>query len=327
MLADAAASVAQYFSREDPWVTVQKILLLIFLSLCSLLLSWRFWSFTVRPFLRPHEPKPLPYWIPYFGHAGSFFKDSHKLMAGAVKHFGRTREPFSIMVAGTKYYVLTDPQDASDFYANVTTLSWDGFLNETLHAFGVSRDRLDVLWERPSRSTAVNPSAKCLIHLTQELYQKHLIPGPTFSTLMNTFDVALNSLLNWDAISTRYPAATTPGERTLSLFSLCADIMIDATQMTLFDNILFSIDPSMSKKMPVFTDDLWKLMYPSRLIDSKEVTAIRDQYTKAFLIYQRLPKELRKGEAWVVTTLIDQYRELGIHEDDSAAMLVMIYWT
>ena len=100
-----------------------------------------------------------------------------------------------------------------------------------------------------------------------------------------------------------------------------------ATQLTLFDPILFTIDPNMTREMRTFTDELWKLMYPSRFLDSKKVAAVREQFTRAFLIYQRLPKELRKEEAWVVSTLIDQYKELGINEHDSAAMLVMVYWT
>ena len=28
---------------------------------------WRLWSFTIKPILRPDEPKPLPYNIPYLG--------------------------------------------------------------------------------------------------------------------------------------------------------------------------------------------------------------------------------------------------------------------
>lgn len=27
-------------------------------------LSWRFWTFTIRPTLQPREPQELPYWIP-----------------------------------------------------------------------------------------------------------------------------------------------------------------------------------------------------------------------------------------------------------------------
>ena len=231
------------------------------------------------------------------------------------------------MVAGTRYYIITSPDDAGEFYNNVSTLSWDGFLNETLMGFGVSNARLDVLWKKPSISSAVNPSRKCLIHLTQDLYKQHLLPGPTFSTLTGKFRQAVSDLMTWKRISSAYGLATDSKTSKVSLYDFCSLIMIDATQMTLFDPILFAIDPGMTKNMRQFTDELWKLMYPSRLIDSKNVAAIKEQYTRAFLIYQRLPKSLRKGEAWVVSTLIDQYRELGIDEKDSAAMLVMVYWT
>lgn len=103
--------------------------------------------------------------------------------------------------------------------------------------------------------------------------------------------------------------------------------MIDATQLSLFDPILFAIDPTMADKMRTFTDELWKLMYESPILDSKEIKALREQYTRVFQIHQRLPKDVRKEEAWIVTALIDEYRQRGIHEDDSAAMLVIVYWT
>jgi hypothetical protein len=231
------------------------------------------------------------------------------------------------MVAGTKYYIITSPSDATEFYSNISTLSWDGFLNETLMGFGVDATRLDVLWKKPLATSAVNPAGKCLIHLTQDLYKQHLLPGPTFSTLIGKYKTAVNQLMSWEWVSSCYGLATAKKTDTISLYDFCSTTMIDATQMTLFDSILFAIDPNMTSKMRQFTDELWKLMYPSPFLDSKEVAAIREQYSKAFLIYQRLPKELRKGEAWVVSTLIDQYKELGINEHDSAAMLVMVYWT
>ncbi|KAI9878024.1 MAG: hypothetical protein M1830_002144 [Pleopsidium flavum] len=244
-----------------------------------------------------------------------------------IKRFGKTREPFAIMVAGTKYYIITSPFDASEFYANVSTLSWDGFLNETLAGFGVDATRLDVLWEKPSAPSIVNPAGKCLIHLTQDLYKQHLLPGPTFSTLIEKYKVAVSQLMTWERLSSCYGLATASKTQKISLYDFCSTIMIDATQMTLFDPVLFMIDPNMTQKMRQFTDELWKLMYPSPFLYTKGVAAIREQYTKAFLIYQRLPKEMRKGEAWVVSALIDQYKELGINENDSAAMLVMVYWT
>jgi len=36
----------------------------LFLAAVASYLTWRFWSFTIRPALYPDEPKQLPYWIP-----------------------------------------------------------------------------------------------------------------------------------------------------------------------------------------------------------------------------------------------------------------------
>ena len=107
---------------------------------------------------------------------------------------------------------------------------------------------------------------------------------------------------------------------------LCGDVLFDATQAALYDPVLFRIDPKMTDVMQTFTDELWKLLYPCPRIDAKEVKRLRAQYTRAFLTYMRLPKEARRDEAWLITTLIDQYKELNIDEDDAAAMLVMVYW-
>ncbi len=40
----------------------------------------------------------------------------------------------------------------------------------------------------------------------------------------------------------------------------------------------------------------------------------------------KLPHNARKEEVSLITTLVDQYKELDISEHDSAAMLVMVYW-
>ena len=82
------------------------------------------------------------------------------------------------MVARTKHYIITSPLDVGGFYTNVSTLSWDGFPNETLTGFGVDPMRLNILWERPAICAQINPAGECLIHVTQDLYKQHLLPRP-----------------------------------------------------------------------------------------------------------------------------------------------------
>jgi hypothetical protein len=159
------------------------------------------------------------------------------------------------------------------------------------------------------------------------LYKQHLLPGPTYSGLIEKYRKSLQDLSSWETLNLRHGKDVTAQSNVFSLYDLCAQVMIDATQISLFDPILFAIDPTMTDNMRTFTDQLWKLLYNSVFIDGREIKGLRERYTRAFCIYQRLPEEMRKNEAWIVTALIDQYMEQGIHEDDSATMLVMVYWT
>jgi hypothetical protein len=184
-----------------------------------------------------------------------------------------------------------------------------------------------VLWARPEQSTPLNPARKNLIHLTQDLYKQHLLPGPTYSGLIHKYKTTLQAFTTWEKMAEKHGLDATASRNAVSLYDVCAQVMIDATQQTLFDPVLFAIDPSMTDDMRPFTDQLWKLLYNSRMLDSREIEGLREKYTRAFKIYQRLPKEKRREEAWIVTALIDEYRLRGIDEGDSAAMLVMVYWT
>ncbi|RAH47123.1 cytochrome P450 [Aspergillus brunneoviolaceus CBS 621.78] len=268
---------------------------------------WRLWRFTIQPLLRPHEPVELPYWIPW--HAGAFFKDSHLLMKRAVQQL-QSREPFALTLAGDRYYVATSPADTRPFFANASALGLDGFLNQVLIGFGCGSERLHTLWQR-NQPSPTNPKGKSLIHLTEDLFKHHLLPGPTFDSLLSRY---------------LYPTLTGKETEAISLYDLCSDFMINATQMVLFDPALFAIDPEMTVELRAFTDEFWQLIYKSKFIDSTRVRQILAQYTKALSTYLRLPPQTRNREACLIRTLLQTYSELGIHEEDQAAMMVMIYW-
>ena len=52
--------------------------------------------------------------------------------------------------------------------------------------------------------------------------------------------------MTWEKLSSRYSLADVSEIRMVSLYDMCSNVMIDATQMTLFDNVLFQIDPTMT---------------------------------------------------------------------------------
>ncbi len=201
-------------------------------------------------------------------------------------------------------------------------------MNEVLIGFGVKPNRLDRLWAKAASPTPVNPSAKSLINLTEDLYVQHLLPGKSFRKLASKLELNMTKLMSWDELSNRFHLNVNGGgsSEAMSLKNLCGDVLIDVTQMSLFDPVLFKLDPGMTKDMQFFTDELWKLLYPAPGISSTQVAALRERYTKTFLRYMKLPRNARKEEAPLITTLVDQYKELDIDEHDIAAMLVMVYW-
>ncbi|PYH85408.1 cytochrome P450 [Aspergillus uvarum CBS 121591] len=181
-----------------------------------------------------------------------------------------TREPFALSLAGDRHSVVTSPADIRPFFADINALSLDGFLNQGLIGFGCGEDRLHTLWQR-NQPGPINRKGKSLIDLTEDLFKQHLLPGPTFDTLLSRYRGAIQELLSWSQLEATYPTMT------------AAD----------------------------FTDEFWQLIYRSKFIDSTQVRRILAQYTKAFNAYLRLPPQARAR----------------IHEDDQAAMMVMIYWT
>lgn len=213
------------------------------------------------------------------------------------------------------------------FFKSTTTFSWNDFLNKALIAFGVSKNPLDTLWTKPTTASQASASGKSLIPLTEELFKRQYVPGEKCDLLLAKIMANLEHVMSWDQISKSFGLESENQSKRISLLDLCAETLIDATQLTLFDPVLYRLDPEMTKCMLIFTDELWKLMNPARGIDSRLVRSLRDQYIRAFVKYIQLPKEQRSQESWLVTTLISEYQAFNIDEHDSAAMLIMVYWT
>lgn len=76
-----------------------------------MLLLWRLWRFTIQPLLNTKEPRELPYWIPFLGHANSYIRDAYSTLTYGRLYFGDDRKPFSITLGGEVMYIITAPQD------------------------------------------------------------------------------------------------------------------------------------------------------------------------------------------------------------------------
>jgi hypothetical protein len=260
-----------------------------------------------------------------FGHSYLYYQNSHKLIANARRYFNNTDKPFAIVLAGKTHYILTSPADAHAMYSKPATFGFDSFLCKALNGFGVKQSSLNAFWGQRQHSEN-NKSGKCLVHLTEEIHKKHLLPGPRLKALIETHQTALDDSMTFDQLTYRSGLATATKTNPIPLFDLVTKIMIDSMQTCLFDPVLQSIDPGMTGDMMNFTNELWMLMNPTAMVDDKTPKRILKRYQEAMKEYQRLPASSRSNESSLITDLITQYESYNIDADDRAAVLVMVYW-
>lgn len=221
--------------------------------------------------------------------------------------------------------MLTSPGDAHLLYSKPLIFNFDFFLGKALNGFGVKDSSLSRFWEQQPRSKN-NPSGKCLVHVTEDIYKRNLLPGRHLNSLVKSHQASLNHYLSFEQLACRCGLSAATRTDQIPLYNFITEIMMDSMQACLFDPIVLSIDSSMTRDMMSFTDDLWMLMHPTAMVDGKKPRSILKRYLKAMKIYQTLPASMRQKESQLVTELINQYHEYGIDEDDSAAVLVMVYW-
>ncbi|KAL4867116.1 hypothetical protein BDV12DRAFT_198464 [Aspergillus spectabilis] len=84
----------------------------------------RIWRFTILPFFRPDEAFELPYWIPYYGHAGVFFADSHKLITKALLSWDRLVGTYPSLVSDLREPIISLYDLCTDLMANANQMAF-----------------------------------------------------------------------------------------------------------------------------------------------------------------------------------------------------------
>jgi hypothetical protein len=111
-------------------------------------LSWWIWRFKIRLRLYPQEPKELPYWILFIGHAASFFMGFNGAVEKGRKHFAPSREPFAMTVAGQTVYLVTAAEDINHVWNNTKTISLNPLTLELYTWINISTKSRKALFER-----------------------------------------------------------------------------------------------------------------------------------------------------------------------------------
>lgn len=186
-------------------------------------------------------------------------------------------------------------------------------------AFGGSPAAVAKMWRIPGDNSPAaintNPMHKTLAHLCEDFYRQQLHPGNNLDVLQKGFLQIINASLLWENIPENVILSSMPTEKQVSLLGCCRHVLLDAATRSFFGDRLLEIQPDLFKSFFDFDDNSWQLKNAAK---KTGMDALRE--------YFMLPKEERKGEAWLVRNLEAEMRNVGIEEPDIAAFVMMIYW-
>ncbi|KAL9594859.1 MAG: hypothetical protein Q9219_006794 [cf. Caloplaca sp. 3 TL-2023] len=191
------------------------------------------------------------------------------------KYFDNSREPFSITVAGTKLYIITSSQDMSLVYKNTTSLSFDEFIHDLHVSFEMSPSGQNIMWE---------PSYGKLLRISNELHRAQLHPGEHLDDMTEELLLQIEQRLAWSHISmNRNVEEGAPAEKkTLSLYRLCAEVMIPAATNAFFGEALLRHDPQLIEKFLAFDEDSWMITYRYPSFLARKMHRAREMHTQTF---------------------------------------------
>ncbi|MCJ1479176.1 hypothetical protein MMC13_007860 [Lambiella insularis] len=288
------------------------------------------------PILRPEAPTELPHWFPIIGHTWSFFKDPVKLVETGLNYTKRTREPFAVQIIGRTFYIITAPEDVAAAYRATTVLSFDGFLNEALRAFGVDAPSLKLAWHKPTlgddcyhESNPVNPKQKPFVHWIKDIYRQALLPGDRMNYMAAHFHSFTDQSLQWGRVfSFAMKQTEKQGSIGVSLKEFTRTIMLEAITDSLFGDTLVKIEPNLIKYVAEFNEEAWMLVhrYPKRF--ARRVTHNHRKIMDALDKYRQTPKAVRTagGESWSIETVMTAQEILGMSNESNNAFLMLIHW-
>ena len=249
-------------------------------------------------------------------------KDSDGLFTYAREYLGNARQPFSLTVVGEELYIVTSSEDVSAVYRNTKALDFDPFIHNVAMAFGATRANANKMFEE------AGGQSRSFIEKSHDNYKLQLHPGPKLEDLQASLLNRIDSHLNFSNISSRITRPS-PNPQTIlvSLFDWTSEVLLDAATRAFFgDTLLDTIQPDLLESFFLFDDESWKLNYQYPRIAAQKMYSAKDKAIVAFECYFSLPRQERPGAAWIIMTLEDDMRALGMNTQQLSSMIFMVYW-
>lgn len=227
---------------------------------------------------------------------------------------------------------MTSPEDIRAVRENVSTLSRYELTRDFIIALGLKPavgkricrssmqvDNLNLLL----RSGAMqSPFAQVVENFTSE--KQNGIVEQTLTNPHDDFIRHIEKSMRWNCLSAKYTKFTGLEEKEVSLLGWCREVMVGAATRSYFDETLLQIEPSLSQIVFDFDQETCSSITKYRLGTLSSVA--KEKGIRAFTAYLKLPKVQRAGEAHFIRDLEEEYRLLGLDEENLASLMMVVYW-
>jgi hypothetical protein len=217
-------------------------------------------------------------------------------------HFGSSR-PFSLLVAGKVFYIVSDPKDTGAVLRNTKTLQFDGFVDDMLHQLGMSDDGVKTLWATQDNEEATYHNDPVLMTNSHDFYRDHLAPGPDMNAVGSRYLNYLDQHVD-EAVLGSGETWSEGKVKDISLYTWARDFMSTAITDALFGPLLIETTPNFIETLWVFDSTFWKVIYQLPKLFAKEAhdakKGMAESFMKFFAVYHK--SESRKSEALDIIT-------------------------
>lgn len=239
-------------------------------------------------------------------------------------YFGDAREPFGLMVAGQRLYIVTSPQDVADIYKNTKSLTFDEYVQDVMKSIGVSDDGIIKLWHEYGNETTSTELHKALAHAGEDYYREQLLPGHRLDIPWERILRLIDQSVQWDQLPQSSNLAADDGGRNIRLLEWSREVLLKSVTTAFFGPQLLDIEPQLLQYYVEFDEESWKLTYKYPRRVSRKMYRAKDMMVAAVEAFLRLPKEQRPDGAWLISKLESETSKIGISVSDLAARMTSL---
>lgn len=226
--------------------------------------------------------------------------------------------------------MLSSAHDVTAAYRNSTTLTYDLVIQDLLESFGVSHSGVEKLYKKPTikepafqpKGPITIPQNKSVGHLKGNFYHHQLYPGEPFDLIQGRFLHLIDRAMRPKSFTNHFVLSSTSNGMKISLHKWCQHILVSAGTNAFFGDALLQMNPDLLQNFVDFDDNNWMVWY--KWPNATLMRTPKAKVLKTLENYVGLPKEKRTGIAWMIETMEDSQRNLGMNDADIAAVMMML---